>query len=150
MLQLIFGVGVLLPQSKSVYADEPKNGGGDTAGDDDNKNGDGGDDSGSGGGSPSTNFANQSEDLGDVQFPSKPARKLGRVLNQDEVKTAIARGSAATLPLLLAFLKNNYPGKVLDVKLRALDDNYIYDVKLLSNVIFLRTVTLDAKTLKKF
>ena len=132
---------MLLPQSDLAFADDPKNGS-DDDGDDDNEN--------DNGETPSTNFIHQNDDLGDLQFPSKPVRKIGRVLNQDEVKAAIASGNAATLPLLLAFLKNHYPGKVLDVRLRALDDNYIYDVKLLSNVIFLRTVTLDAKTLKKF
>jgi uncharacterized membrane protein YkoI len=83
--------------------------------------------------------------------PANDARlpKKGRLLNQDEVKQEIANGSASSLPLLLAFVQNKYPGEVLDVKLRALDGQFIYEVKLLSKFVFLRTVSLEAKTLRQ-
>lgn len=150
LLHLIFGASVVLLQSQPALADDSKNGdGGDTSGGTDGKNGDddggGEDDSGS-----SSGFASQGGAAQNLHFPIKPAREIGRVLNQDEIKTAISSGNAATLPLLLAYLNINYPGKVLDVKLRAIDKSYVYEVKLLSKAVFLHTVMLDAKTMKKF
>ena len=133
-LQLIFGASFLLTQSKIACADDPKYG----------------DDDYYPEAPPSPSFTNLNGTSPNLHFPTKPANNIGRVLNQDEVKAAIASGNAATLPLLLAFLNLNYPGKVLDVRLHALNENYIYEVKLLSNAIFLHTITLDAKTLKKF
>lgn len=137
ILQFIFGASVLLTQSNLAFAED--SGFGDADGDETDEEI-----------PPFSSFTNQNGNLPNPHPIIKPNPNIGRVLNQDEVKAAIASGNAATLPLLLAFLNLNYPGKVLDVKLRAIDKNYIYEVKLLSNAIFLRTVTLDAKTMKKF
>ncbi len=138
MLHFIFGASVLLLQSNFACADDSIN-------DDDDYDEEIGEEEIS----PSPGFSGQIGTSTNKFFPKKPAHSKGRVLNQDEVKAVIASGNAATLPLLLAFLNINYPGKVLDVKLRAVDNSYVYEVKLLSNAIFLRTVTLDAKTMKK-
>jgi uncharacterized membrane protein YkoI len=85
---------------------------------------------------------------------AKPGQKhssdKGKVLNQDEARAVISKGNAASLPLLLAFIDNNYPGQVLDVRLRKVNGNYIYDVKMLTKFIMLKTVSLDAQTLLKF
>ncbi len=52
------------------------------------------------------------------------------------------------MSLLLAYLNQNYPGDVLDVKLHPADAGLVYEVRYLSNIVFLHTVYLDAKTLK--
>ncbi len=71
------------------------------------------------------------------------------VLNQREAKQVVKAGQAASLPLLLTYMDNNYPGQILDVKLRDADIGYVYEVRYLSNAIFLRTVFLDGMTLVK-
>ena len=70
------------------------------------------------------------------------------VLDPQQTKAVIAAGKAASMPLLLTYLNQNYPGQVLDVKLHSASDSYIYEVRYLSNVIVLRTLFLDAATLK--
>jgi len=70
------------------------------------------------------------------------------VLDPQETKAVIAAGKAASMPLLLTYLNQNYPGQVLDVKLHSASDSYVYEVRYLSNVIVLRTLFLDAATLK--
>ena len=69
-------------------------------------------------------------------------------LDQEQTKLAIDTGRAVSLTLLLTYIKLNYPGDVLDVKLHTNDSKLVYEVRYLSNVIFLRTVYLDAQTLK--
>lgn len=78
-----------------------------------------------------------------------PNQNNGKLLTPDEVKIAIDKNNAATLPLLLAYVDNNFPGQVLDVRLRLVEEVYIYEVKLISNFVFLRSLRLDAKTMKK-
>jgi hypothetical protein len=70
------------------------------------------------------------------------------VLDPRETKAVIEAGKAASMPLLLTYLNQNYPGQVLDVKLHSANDSYVYEVRYLSNVIVLRTLFLDAATLK--
>ncbi|MEP6827794.1 MAG: hypothetical protein ABJA10_06945 [Aestuariivirga sp.] len=77
------------------------------------------------------------------QFP-KPSS-----LDPDQAKSAINQGMAASLPLLLTYLKQNYPGELLDVQLHNAGPGYVYEVRYLSNVVFLRTVYLDAITLQQ-
>jgi hypothetical protein len=69
-------------------------------------------------------------------------------LDTEQTKAAIAGGKAASMPLLLTYLNQNYPGQVLDVKLHYATDSYVYEVRYLANVIVLRTLFLDATTLK--
>lgn len=69
-------------------------------------------------------------------------------LDTEQTKAVIAGGKAASMPLLLAYLNQNYPGQVLDVKLHYATDSYVYEVRYLANVIVLRTLFLDAATLK--
>jgi hypothetical protein len=70
------------------------------------------------------------------------------VLDPQQTKAVVAAGKAASMPLLLTYLNQNYPGQVLDVKLHSASDSYVYEVRYLSNVIVLRTLFLDAATLK--
>ena len=53
------------------------------------------------------------------------------------------------MPLLITYLKLNYPGELLDVKLHSAGPSFVYEVRYLSNVVFLRTVYLDALTLQQ-
>ena len=138
MLQLIFAASFLVGHPTSASAEDSYD---ENESDDDNSA------SGSNfGGGSIAGFTNRN---GTVIGSQKPPDKFGRLLNQDEVTAAIASGNAATLPLLLAYLNLYYPGKVLDVRLHAKEEKYIYEIKLLSNTIFLRTVLLDARTLGK-
>jgi uncharacterized membrane protein YkoI len=139
------------------------------AGEDGGKNGDGGDDSGgddgggddsggddSGGddsdspssGPPTASTASTTSGSNSDTTISKKLSK-GRVLNQQEVQQVITQGKATSLPLVLAYVANNYPGQVLDVKLRTASGAFAYEVKVLSKYVFLKTILLDAKTLKK-
>ncbi len=70
------------------------------------------------------------------------------VMDPEQTKDAVKAGGAASMPLLLTYLKQNYPGEVLDVKLHEADVGYVYEVRYLANTIFLHTLYLDAQTLK--
>lgn len=70
------------------------------------------------------------------------------VLNVDAAKQAITDGKAVSMTLLLTFLNQNHSGQVLDVKLHESPIGLTYEVKLLSNIVVLRSVFLDAATLK--
>jgi uncharacterized membrane protein YkoI len=74
---------------------------------------------------------------------------IGKSVTQDQARAAIDSGKVASLPLLLAFMKNNYPGEVLDVKLRQINSVYSYEVKYLAKSNVLQVVALDGRTLKK-
>ena len=71
------------------------------------------------------------------------------VLDQEQSKMVIGAGRAASMQLLFAYLNQHYPGEVLDVKLHTASDGFIYEVRYLSNVVFLNTVFLDAQTLQQ-
>jgi uncharacterized membrane protein YkoI len=75
---------------------------------------------------------------------------IGLSLTQDAALAAVQNGKAVSLPLLLAFMSLNYPGEILDVRLRKLDAQYIYEVRYLVDKTQLRVLKLEAKTLKKF
>ena len=70
------------------------------------------------------------------------------ILDPQQTKVAIQQGQAASMNLLLTYLNQNYPGEVLDVKLHPVETGLVYEVRYLSNIVFLHTVYLDAKTLK--
>lgn len=70
------------------------------------------------------------------------------VLDQNQAKVAILQGKAATLPLLLAFLKLHFPGDVVDIRLHATNSGYVYEVRYLQKMVVLKTVFLDARTLQ--
>jgi hypothetical protein len=70
------------------------------------------------------------------------------VLDQNQAKVAILQGKAATMPLLLAFLKLHYPGDVVDVRLHSASPGYVYEVRYLQKMVVLKTVFLDARTLQ--
>ncbi len=79
------------------------------------------------------------------------SQSFGRspTLDADQTKSLIAQGKAASMPLLLTYLKTHYPGEVLDVRLHTTNSKYVYEVRYLSNVVVLRTVYLDALTLQQ-
>jgi uncharacterized membrane protein YkoI len=94
------------------------------------------------------------EGLNDVESSSNSKGQIlvpfaGKSVTQDQARAAIDGGKVASLPLLLAFMKNNYPGEVLDVKLRQINTVYSYEVKYLAKSNVLRVVALDGRTLKK-
>jgi len=60
-----------------------------------------------------------------------------RLISISNSQIAIQQGQAASMSLLLAYLKQSYPGEVLDVKLRDTSGGLVYEVRYLSNVIFL-------------
>jgi hypothetical protein len=84
---------------------------------------------------------------GATNSPNILFKRMGRVVDQDEALKAISSGKAVTLPLLLAYMANKYPGEIVDIKLWTKDNQYVYEVKILSNAINLKSVVLDAKTL---
>lgn len=122
------------------------------------------DNSGGGGTSHETNKETEKPDSATPQPPPTPSpsaaisagatnspnilfKRMGRVVDQDEALKAISSGKAVTLPLLLAYMANKYPGEIVDIKLWTKDNQYVYEVKILSNAINLKSVVLDAKTL---
>jgi uncharacterized membrane protein YkoI len=121
---------------------------GDDGGDSDSsKNGDSGDqDSGEGNESGTVGPSSplQSSDNDDVLIPGKDKSST-----QDQALKAVGNGQAVSLPLLFAYVAINYPGQVLDVKLRESLFGYYYDVKVLDPSNHLLSVVLDAKTLQK-
>jgi hypothetical protein len=118
--------------------------GGSTNGGSDNDGGeDGGDDSG---GNTSSGSGSQSS----VQNSGNSGTsQSGKVASQDEVLTAVRAGKAVSLPLLLAFMANKFPGEIVDVKLKNKAGLYSYEVEYLANSSKLRVLKLDAKTLSK-
>ena len=86
---------------------------------------------------------------GSSNFPSVSQLPKSPSLDPDQAKNAINQGMAASMPLLLTYLKRNYPGELLDVQLHSAGPGYVYEVRYLSNVVFLRTVYLDAITLQQ-
>jgi hypothetical protein len=80
---------------------------------------------------------------------SGTAQASGKSITQDEARKAVRTGKALALPLVLAFMANNYPGDVVDVRLRRNGAGYLYEIKYLANSIQLKLVKLDAETLKK-
>jgi uncharacterized membrane protein YkoI len=78
----------------------------------------------------------------------KSGSSKGVSTTQDEARAAVKSGKAASLPLVLAFMENHFPGEVLDVKLLQNPKGYVYEVKYLAESSLLQVVTLDAKTLK--
>jgi uncharacterized membrane protein YkoI len=116
--------------------------GGSTSGGGDNDGGeDGGDDSGGNTSSGSQSSGQSSGNSGTSQS--------GKVASQDEVLSAVRTGKAVSLPLLLAFMANKFPGEIVDVKLKNKAGLYSYEVEYLANSSKLRVVKLDAKTLSK-
>lgn len=155
-LRMIFGAATLLafPLAASASDNEPdshdNNDSSDSRDDsedsDEDENDSGSDDS-SNQGTVSQN--NSGTSSGQQTTVSHQKTNRGKVLNQEEVQVAIATQNAASLTLLLTYVDLTYSGSVLDVKLRKSSDGYIYEVKMLSKFAFLRTVLLNAKTLKK-
>ncbi len=71
-----------------------------------------------------------------------------RSLTQNEALLAVQKGLAVSLPDLLNHVAKNYPGDLLDVRLRKRHDQYFYFIKYLENSTNLHMIELEAKTLK--
>lgn len=66
--------------------------------------------------------------------------------DQDYAKSAVEQGNAAPLWQLKIYLRENYPGKIINVNLQRRAGRYIYRVKILSSSGRLSTIRLDAIT----
>ena len=122
-------------------------GGGDEGDGGDDYGGDGGGNGGGAGPAPSYNVQNNA--FGAIPPKSASSLSKSRIVSQDEALAAVMSGQAASLPLLLAYMETKYPGQILDIHLRNLNNKYVYQVKYLSNLIFLSSIFLDATTLQK-
>jgi hypothetical protein len=127
-------------QSEKTESSQSGGGGGDDGGDDGDDGGnDSGGNSGSGSGSQSSGQSSGSSGISGS----------GKVVNQDEVLSAVRAGKAVSLPLLLAFMANKFPGEIVDIKLKNKEGLYSYEVEYLANSSKLRVLKLNAKTLSK-
>jgi hypothetical protein len=140
-LALIVGATLVSVAPPLALADSGSGGGGGNSG-----NGGGGQ-SGDGGGDDGDD--NGGDDSNSGSGSSGSSGSSGKSVNQDGARAAVQAGKAASLRKLLAFISSNYSGDVLDVRLRQNGGRYIYVVKMLSRQNLLRSVVLDAKTLKK-
>jgi uncharacterized membrane protein YkoI len=122
---------------------ESSQSGGDDGDDGDDDGDDSGGNSGSGSGSGSgSQSSGQSSGSSGISGS-------GKVVNQDEVLSAVRAGKAVSLPLLLAFMANKFPGEIVDIKLKNKEGLYSYEVEYLANSSKLRVLKLNAKTLSK-
>jgi hypothetical protein len=147
------------------------NGGGDDhgGGDDNSGGGSGGDDGGSGSGDDngggdttggSGSGSNSGPDSGQSGHNDEPSdtgiKSTGndfvdrRRKEQELASRSVKSGKAASLRSVIAHCEKNYNGKVLDVKLRQQKRGLVYEVRILTKTSFVRFLSLDAKTLKKF
>jgi hypothetical protein len=122
-------------------------GGGGDGGGGDGGGGDGGGGDG-GGGDSGDNDSGENSHQGSGSATT-PISNSGQSITQNQVRDAVQSGKAVSLPLVLAYMANNYKGQVLDIKLRLSLYGYYYDVKYLDASNHLLTVALDAKTLTK-
>ncbi len=67
---------------------------------------------------------------------------------QDAARAAVASGKAAPLTELLKKLKTDYPGEILDVGLKQIRGQYVFNVKYLDSSGLIKTVSLNAVTLE--
>lgn len=104
--------------------------------------GGGGEDGGESTDKPDTGSQGSTQNSG-----NSTVSKHGIVANQDEALSAVTAGEAVSLPLLLAFMANKFPGEIVDIKLKNKEGQYSYEVEYLSNTAKLLVVTLNAKTL---
>ena len=68
--------------------------------------------------------------------------------DQDRARNAVKKGKAVPLSALLKHLKENYPGKLINVSLVKTKGNYYYKVKLLNQSGRLVNLRFDAKSLQ--
>ena len=68
--------------------------------------------------------------------------------DQDRARNAVKKGKAVPLSALLKHLKENYPGKLINVSLVKTKGNYYYKVKLLNQSGHLVNLRFDAKSLQ--
>lgn len=112
---------------------------------------DGGGSSGSNSGSGSSNSGSgeDSDDADDSEDDSDEEEdaRIGS-LEASAAKAAVSEGKAVSLTKLIAFIKLNYPGKVLDVDLKKSSGRYQYRIKILKDTGEVVKLRLDAMTLQ--
>jgi hypothetical protein len=109
----------------------------------------GSDNSGSGSrnsGSGGDNGNDEEEDDSDSE--DRSLREERRHDDQDRAIKAVRRGKAVSLQVLKGFLKQNHPGKILDVNLRKSSGIYFYNIRILAKGNRIKALTLNALTLK--
>jgi uncharacterized membrane protein YkoI len=109
----------------------------------------GGDDGGDDDGNESNNNSGSGSPGSVPSSVNSTVLRTGTVANQDEALSAVTTGKAVSLPLLLAFMANKFPGEIVDIKLKNKAGQYSYVVEYLSSTAKLSIVTLNAKTLGK-
>jgi hypothetical protein len=144
LIAFIFAVLSLSVGSKVFASDDGGNHGGSGGGS--QHSGEGGGDGGGGDGGDNDSGENNHSGSGSG---TTPISNSGQSITQNQVRDAVQSGKAVSLPLVLAYMANNYRGQVLDIKLRSSLYGYYYDVKYLDASNHLLTVALDAKTLTK-
>ncbi len=105
--------------------------------------------SGEGGGGDD---GNESQDKIDSNSPNSSPRNSnsGRAVAQDEALSAVKSGKVVSLPMLLAFMANKFPGEIVNISLKKKEGHYRYEVKYVANAAKLRVLIFDAKTLVRF
>lgn len=68
--------------------------------------------------------------------------------DQERAIKAVRRGKAVSLKRLRDHVEQNYPGKILDVRLRRRSGDYFYNVRILARGNRLKMLSLNALTLR--
>lgn len=125
----------------ALAKDGESDGGSDNSGSGSDNSGSGSNNSGSGG-------DDDDDDDNESDSENRSHRDERRNDDQDRAIKVVRRGKAVSLQVLKGFLKHNYPGKILDVKLRKSSGTYFYNVRILAKGNRIKALTLNALTLK--
>lgn len=68
--------------------------------------------------------------------------------DNERARRAVRGGKAVSLIKLKQHLADNYPGKLLNVNLRQLSGNYIYEIRILASGNRIKQLSLNALTLQ--
>jgi hypothetical protein len=118
---------------------------GDSGGGDSDNSGSGSDNSGSDKDNDSDDDSDDDEDDDDDNSNSGNRVKSE---DQDRALKAVKNGKAVSLSKLKAHLSKNHPGKILNVGLYRKSGQYFYRVRILSSGNRIKTMSLNALTLK--
>lgn len=145
LLLTMLGLAIALPAA-DAHADDD-DGGGSGGG-----SGSGSGNSGSGGGSDDHDGGDSGDDDGKDDDKSEDGdndSEIGESGSQEaaEAKNAVLEGQARPLSDLLSYLKQNYPGQILDVDLKQRSGKFEYRLKILQDTGKVIKLRLDAMTL---
>lgn len=122
--------------------------------DGDSNSGSGGGDSGnSGSGSDNSGSDNDGDDDDDdserdEDSGNSTSGSSSAQVDQNRAMRAVKDGKAVSLKQLKSYLIENYPGEILHVSLRRRSGEYFYRVRILSTGNRIRSLSLNAVTLK--